>query len=360
MRRLKILIWHIHGSYLNALARIEHDWFLPVKPDRPEGYGGRGPTFDLPDYVREVPAARVRDLDLDLVIYQTPKNWTEDAGEILSPAQRRLPRIYLEHNTPKPDAVGTCHPVDDPTTLLVHVTHYNRLMWENGRTPTVVIEHSVAIDPTAAYRGDLTCGITVANGMQKRPRIAGYDLFLQARGVVPLDAVGMGTEEFGGLGDVPYRELHRRIAPYRFLFSPMRYTSLPLAVIEAMTIGMPVVALATTELPTVIEDGVTGYVSCDLKLLIERMRRLLADPAHARALGANARTVALDRFGLDRFARDWNAAFERAIGYRPSASGSELSAPSRHAEPYRLIGSAAHAGENPLVTDGQQPIADSR
>lgn len=56
MKRLKILIWHIHGSYLNTLARIDADWYLPVKPGRPEGYGGRGPTFDLPEYVREVPA----------------------------------------------------------------------------------------------------------------------------------------------------------------------------------------------------------------------------------------------------------------------------------------------------------------
>src|SRR3982750_3585421 len=75
MQRLKILIWHIHGSYLNSLARIEHDWYLPVKPGRPTGYVGRGWTFDWPDWVREVPAERVRDLDLDLVIFQTPQNY---------------------------------------------------------------------------------------------------------------------------------------------------------------------------------------------------------------------------------------------------------------------------------------------
>src|SRR5919206_5369522 len=128
MRRLKILIWHIHGSYLNALARIEHDWYLPVKQGRPEGYGGRGPTFDLPGYVREVPAERVRDLDLDLVIYQTPKNYLEDQFEILSDRQRRLPRIYLEHNTPRPHPTDSRHVVDDPNVLLVHVTRYNQLM----------------------------------------------------------------------------------------------------------------------------------------------------------------------------------------------------------------------------------------
>jgi len=313
MQRLKILIWHIHGSYLNTLARLDHDWYLPVKPDRPEGYGGRGPTFDLPAYMREVAAEEVRNLKLDLIIFQTPKNYHEDAYEILSDEQRALPKIYLEHNTPKPHATDTRHPIDDPNVLLVHVTHYNRLMWDNGRTPTVVVEHSVAIDPNALYTGELERGITVINGMQKRPRITGYDLFLQAQATVPLDAVGMQTEVLGGLGDVPYRDLHKRLATYRFLFSPIRYTSLPLAVIEAMTIGMPVVALATTELPTVIEHGKSGYISCDPDALIEHMRYLLAHPQEARIMGAYAQRVARERFGLERFKRDWNAAFAHVL-----------------------------------------------
>jgi glycosyltransferase involved in cell wall biosynthesis len=309
MRRLNILIWHIHGSYLNTLARIEHNWYLPIKPGRPEGYSGRGPTFDLPDYVREVPAEQVRDLKLDLVIYQTPKNYCEDQFEILTAEQRRLPKIYLEHNTPKPHAVDTSHPVDDPEVLLVHVTHFNRLMWDNGRTPTVVIEHSVAINPSIRYNGHRERGVTVINGMQKRSRIVGYDIFLKARQKIPLDCVGMETEAFGGLGDIPYRDLHCLLADYRFLFSPIRYTSLPLAVIEAMTIGMPVVALATTELPAVILHGETGYVSCDIDALIERMDFLLSNYEEASRLGRHARAVALERFGLDRFIRDWESAF---------------------------------------------------
>ncbi|GCF07518.1 glycosyltransferase [Dictyobacter arantiisoli] len=325
MRRLKILIWHIHGSYLNTLARIEHDWYLPVKPDRPEGYGGRGPTFDLPAYVHEVPAQEVRNLQLDLIIFQTPKNYFEDQDEILSPQQRQLPRIYLEHNTPRPHPVDTCHPIDDPAVLLVHVTHYNRLMWDNGRTPSRVIEHSVAIDPAVSYSGHLERGITMINGIQKRPRIAGYDLFLQARQAIPLDAVGMQTEEFGGLGDVAYRHLHQRISAYRFLFSPIRYTSLPLAVIEAMTIGMPVVALATTELPTVIENGKSGYISCNSEELLEHMRHLLAYPEDARRMGERARQVALTRFSLERFSRDWNAAFALVTGEREQPVASQRS-----------------------------------
>src|SRR5581483_683532 len=221
MRHLKILTWHVHGSYLNTLARIEQDWYLPVRSGRPEGYGGRAATFAMPPYVREVPAEAVRDLDLDLILYQSPKNYLEDQFEILSPRQRELPRIYLEHNVPRPHATDTRHPVDDPQTLLVHVTHYNRLMWDNGQTPTLVIEHSVFLDPALRYQGDLARGLTVVNCIQRRPRIAGLDLFQRAREELALDIAGMETEVFGGLGDLPYRQLHARMSRYRFLFSPI-------------------------------------------------------------------------------------------------------------------------------------------
>ncbi|HEV2660549.1 MAG TPA: glycosyltransferase [Ktedonobacteraceae bacterium] len=309
MKRLKILTWHIHGSYLNSLAHIEHDWYVPLKPGRPDRYIGRGATFDGHENLHEVPADEVRKLDLDLILFQTLQNYQEDQYEILSERQLQLPKIYLEHNTPRPHASDTHHPVDDPRILLVHVTHYNRLMWDNGRTPTTVIEHSVAIDPTASYQGNLEKGITVVNTMRGRGRIVGYDIFQQARESVPLDLAGMQSAEIGGLGDIPYRHLHKTIAQYRFLFSPMRYTSLPLAVIEGLTLGMPIVALATTELPTVIENGKQGYLSCNIDELIEHMRFLLAHPAEARRMGEQARKLAQERFSMPRFIHDWNEAF---------------------------------------------------
>jgi len=314
MRRLRILTWPIHGSYFNTLSRLDHDWILPVAADGREGYGGRGKA-DFPPSVRDVPAETIRDIDLDLVLFQSPRNVNDDAINILSSAQRRLPRIYLEHNTPFPDPVASRHPfAGDARGLLVHVTHFNRLMWDNGETPTRVVEHSVAIDPEATYQGTRPEGITVINSLPRRGRKVGLDLFLEARRHLPIQLAGFENDGLDGLGDIPYPRLHRVVAEYRFLFSPCRYTSLPLAVIEAMTIGMPVVVLATTELPTVVHNGVHGYVSNDLDVLIAGMRRLIDDPDHAGELGANARALANSRFGLDRFARDWDDAFTQALG----------------------------------------------
>ncbi|GAB3928474.1 glycosyltransferase [Larkinella terrae] len=314
MRQLNILIWHIHGAYLTALTQAEHNWFLPVKPGKPEGYIGRGESSTMPEYVQEVPAGEVRNLDLDLIIFQTPQNYRVDQFEILSPEQQQLPKIYLEHNTPEPHPAFSRHPAaDDPGVTLVHVTHYNQLMWDNGTVPTCVIEHSVAIDPSVRYRGHRAEGIVVVNEMQRRGRMAGFDIFEQVRQRLPITTVGMQSESIGGLGDIHYRYLHRHLAEYRFLFSPMRYSSLPLAVIEAMTIGMPIVALATTELPTVIENNVHGFVSCNIHELIDQMHWLLDKPDEAHRMGEQARQLALSRFGIGRFVQDWNRVFNDVV-----------------------------------------------
>jgi glycosyltransferase involved in cell wall biosynthesis len=131
-----------------------------------------------------------------------------------------------------------------------------------------------------------------------------------------LDLFGFDSMEVGGFGDLPQAEVHERMKCYRFYFNPIRYTSLPLSVLEAMEIGLPVVALATTELVSVIKDGENGFIDTDVENLVCRMRELLADPEGARVIGEAGRRTVRERFGLGRFVADWEAAFEEALGLR--------------------------------------------
>lgn len=314
MRRLRILTWHIHGNYLWYLSQSHHDFFLPVKPGRHEGYGGRGHTFPWPGNVFDVPAEEVRNLELDGILFQTKTNYLDDQYEILSEWQRRLPRIYLEHDPPQEHPTNTQHWVDDPDVLLVHVTPFNALMWDCGRTPTQVIEHGVLVPDDVRYTGEIERGLTVVNHLKSRGRRLGVDVFQHVRQRVPLDLVGMAAEELDGLGEIPPPELPAFEQRYRFFFNPIRYTSLGLAVIEAMTIGMPIIGLATTEMATAIENGVSGYVDTDIDKLIPRMQELLRSPAEARRLGEGARRRALERFDIRRFVRDWDATFAEVAG----------------------------------------------
>jgi glycosyltransferase involved in cell wall biosynthesis len=313
MRALKILTWHTHGSYLYYLSQVPHEFYVLSKPDRPPGYSGRWGHLPWGANVHDLPVAEAREQPLDCILFQDDEQYLRDQYEHLSAAQRRLPRIYLEHDPPREHPTDTRHPVDDPDVLLVHVTPFNRLMWDSGRTPTRVIEHGVLAPERARYSGDLPRGLVIVNHLARRGRRLGADVFDYVRRHIPLDLVGMGAEECGGLGEIQHAELPRFAAHYRFLFNPIRYTSLGLAVIEAMMAGLPVVALATTEMGTVIRDGVNGYCDTDVDGLIARMQALLSDRELAHRLGRGARASAQERFGIERFTRDWSAAFAAAV-----------------------------------------------
>lgn len=314
MRRLKILTWHTHGSYLYYLTQLPHDFYVMSKPDRCAGYGGRSGHMKWGDNVHDMPVDEARDAEFDCIVFQDDHQYLEDQHLYLTAAQRRLPRIYIEHDPPRESPTETRHPVQDPEILLVHVTPFNELMWDNGVTPTRVIEHGVIVPDGIAYDGDKARGLVIVNHLARRGRRLGADIYAQAAADVPLDLVGMGAEESGGLGEVLHAELPAFAAHYRFLFNPIRYTSMGLAVIEAMMVGVPIVALATTEMATVIENGVSGYADTRVDTLVERMHLLLREPGHARTLGAGARERALERFGIGRFIDDWNAALATVAG----------------------------------------------
>jgi len=194
--------------------------------------------------------------------------------------------------------------------LLVHVTHFNQLMWDSGRTPTRVIEHGVMIPDGVGYTGELERGLVVVNGLRSRGRRLGVDVFERVRQEIPLDLVGMGAEKLGGLGEVPHHQLPAFASRYRFFFNPIRYTSLGLAVCEAMMVGLPIIGLATTEMVTVVENGVSGYVNTDIEKLIAKMHQLLNDRTHAQKLSQGAVATAQKRFNIQRFCQDWDKAFQ--------------------------------------------------
>ncbi len=312
MRPLNILTWHTHGSYLYYLTQAPHQFYVLSKPGRPPGYAGRSGQMVWGDNVHDMPADKARAMQFDCIVFQDDAQYEKDQYDFLSAQQRALPRIYVEHDPPRAHPTDARHLVDDPNVLLVHVSHFNALMYDNGRTPTRVIEHGVLVPEHIAWRGDLQSGLVIINHLARRGRRLGADLFLQARASVALELAGMGAAELDGIGEIAHAELPAFSARYRFLFNPIRYTSLGLAVIEAMMIGMPVVALATTEMATVIDNGESGFIDTNVQTLIARMQDLLREPKLARQLGAKARARARDRFGIERFAADWDAAL-RAV-----------------------------------------------
>ncbi|WP_236244679.1 glycosyltransferase [Streptomyces sp. CC210A] len=312
---MNILLWHVHGSWTTAFVQGPHTYLVPVLPGRGPDGRGRAATFAWPDTVREVTPDRLREEHVDLVLLQRPEEF--DLAERWLGGRlpgRDVPVVYLEHNAPDGNVPSTRHPcAERPEVTLVHVTHFNRLFWDCGRARTVVVEHGV-VDPGHQYTGRLPRAAVVVNEPVRRGRHTGTDLLPVLAEAAPLDVFGMRTEGLAAhLGlpeercrtaDLPQRALHAAMAERRLYLHPVRWTSLGLSLLEAMHLGMPVVALATTEAVEAVPPG-AGTLSTRPEVLAAAARRYLAEPEAAAEDGARARQAALERYGLKRFLDDW-------------------------------------------------------
>jgi glycosyltransferase involved in cell wall biosynthesis len=319
---LRILLWHVHGSWTTAFVQGDHEYAVPVTPGRDSDGLGRAATWDWPDSVVELPPERLRDTDVDVVLLQRPhelelaERWTGRRPG------RDVPAFYVEHNTPGGEVPYTRHPLADQDEIpVVHVTHFNRLFWDCGSARTEVVEHGV-VDPGHLYSGDWARAAVVVNDPVRRGRAVGADLLGELARAAALDVFGMKVhalrdvlnlpgERLWTFEDLPQAQLHREMARRRVYLHTARWTSLGLSLIEAMHLGMPVVALATTEAVAAVPPE-AGVVSTRTEELAAAVWRFVHDPSEAQAVGAAARAAALERYGLGRFLADWDGLLTEA------------------------------------------------
>ena len=90
----------------------------------------------------------------------------------------------------------------------------------------------------------------------------------------------------------------------------------PLADIEAMAMGLPVVAVSTGGAPELVQDGRTGLLSRpdDPPALAENLLALIDDPDRRRAMGRQAREHALGYLNARRMSDDVEAVYRTVVG----------------------------------------------
>jgi glycosyltransferase involved in cell wall biosynthesis len=97
----------------------------------------------------------------------------------------------------------------------------------------------------------------------------------------------------------------------------------PLAVMEAMAAGLPVIGTAVGGVPELVESGRQGILVApgDAAGFANAMRTLLNNPALRAAMASAARARATARFNADRMAEGYACLYREAL----SASGREIS-----------------------------------
>ncbi|WNG90326.1 glycosyltransferase [Mycobacterium sp. ITM-2016-00317] len=306
-------MWHVHGSWTESFVAGDHHYLIPVNETRDQN--GRGTAGrDWPSAC-EIDAAELSTADVDLVVLQRPHE-VELAEHWLG---RRpgidVPAVYVEHNAPRPHPVDSVHPIAARTDIpLVHVTEFNRLMWDNGSAPTYVIDHGVA-DHGRLYQAEIPAAATMINEPVRRWRTVGADLLTPLSRYAPIDVWGMGTtdmnadvrvaERVTGRGDVSGHGVLQSVSRRCVYLHTARWTSLGLSLLEAMSAGMPVVAVAATMAPLAVPSD-AGVVSADVTVLGEALEHFITNREAAEIAGKAAREFVLAHFGLTRFLGAWD------------------------------------------------------
>ncbi len=326
---MRVLLWHVHGSWTTAFVQGRHEYLLPVVDGpggsrSPDGLG-RARTWDWPASAREVTPEQLRDADVDVVVLQRPRDLELVREWLGREAGRDLPAVFLEHNAPGLEpgdgpVPHTRHPLADRDDIpIAHVTYFNQLFYDNGRAPTTVIEHGI-VDPGERWTGELARAAVVTNEPVRRGRTVGADLLPGLAAVAPVDVFGMGLtglhqrygldpDRVALYDDPPQAAMHAELARRRVYVHPVRWTSLGLSLLEAMHLGLPVVALATTEVVEAV-PAEAGVLSTRPDVLWDAVRTYLHDEDAARLAGKAARAAALERYGLPRFLGDWDVLLE--------------------------------------------------
>jgi len=120
------------------------------------------------------------------------------------------------------------------------------------------------------------------------------------------------------VGDRPPEVVRELLTGCALFVLPTRYESFGIAVVEAMTLGCPVVATAVGGVTEIISDGRDGLLvpADDVAALATAIDRCLSEPAFAAALGEAAAVYARERFNAARMAGRYEAELTRLVSGR--------------------------------------------
>jgi glycosyltransferase involved in cell wall biosynthesis len=130
-----------------------------------------------------------------------------------------------------------------------------------------------------------------------------------------IDALGLRDRVrlLGLRSDVP-----RLLAASDLYVSSSHWEGLPVAMLEAMAAGVPVIATEVGDVPRVLDPGCGVLVPPrDPAALARAIAELIADPVRRRRLAAGGRSRVRAQFGLQAWADRHMMLYEEVAGLRP-------------------------------------------
>jgi glycosyltransferase involved in cell wall biosynthesis len=323
---MKVLTHHAHSTYQTELSKIKGVEFYHVEdpnkilPDRsrPWSFWPAGET--PPSNIHAINAEDVVAADFDVMLI----HW----HPLLEEFTRRwkLPTIFLEHTWPMNNSLYEIefwgkkrHELVDHT---VFITKTSRDAWKETGDDSSFIRHSVDQKKFPQRIGYINSGIvcTACNEFINRNWACGFSLWCNVLGVPvspyfkDICLFGRGNDNIKPFaqGEMSGNELMDYLSVFGGVyFNPSIMSTIPMSMLEAAAIGVPIVSTAYCEVGLLFKNDQHGIISNDTLTLREGIKKIISEPDYGLQLASNAKDVLRIYFAPDRFQEQWFELFNR-------------------------------------------------
>lgn len=253
------------------------------------------------------------DMAFDLVLSQHKFGQYQVLSRLA--AQMNCPLISVEHTLPQRGLTEKQFRqlLEMRGDVNVYLSRFSTEAWRQDCLDSTLrlIEIGVDADFFQGWNGGDGKILTVQNQYAQRGEVLGWSIYQAVTQGLPTNPVG----DSPGFSR-PAKGQDHLLALYQnasVFLNTTTWSTCPVALLEAMAVGCPVVTTATCMLPTIITDGVNGYITNDPNEMRARLVELITNPDLGRKLGEAARQTILDRFTEQRMVGRWRELFMEAV-----------------------------------------------
>lgn len=307
-RKLKILTCPTHEGWQTLIDKTGHEFYMI------QGQGIKPWDFhtrQLPPnhYLLELDSAQYRgDIQPDLILSQDRYHQLQRALGLQQ--NLKIPVVHIDHTEPPP-GIGQKR-LDKLKAMRadyhVYITEHNKNSWQDP--DGIVIPHGIDTDTFSGWVGG-DRGISVVNHFASRDIFCGWNLWQEINKVVPIDLVGENPGLSTSIND-PH-ELASRLGRAKFFLNTSQYSPVPMSLLEAASCGVPIVTTPHQQIKSIFSHGINALIGTTSEELLGHIKNIQEKPGKAAAMGAAARQLIIDQFGMESFIGKWNNVFEQAI-----------------------------------------------
>lgn len=226
-------------------------------------------------------------IDLNLVENQEVRRWLIEQGEASSRVRLIESGLDLVSYSPKPKSQDVLQQLGASNDAII-IGFSGR--WSKEKDPLGFVEIAKLVPEGVP----VTFVMTGAGPLRKTLEAAVADANFPAG-------------RFHLLGAVP--DVAPFIASYDLLCLPSRFDGRPVVVLEALALGVPVLASSVGALPEMIEQAVSGLLcdAGDYEAFAKSIVQLAGDPSRLQQMKHNARRSAEQKFDARRMLADYEA-----------------------------------------------------